>query len=459
MPSLKTIIWKAVRNLLVTVVILSSIGAGVIFFTPWKDIVAEKIAQILSSKGLTNPTLSVASLGWEQVHLENLKFGDDDNLIIIPELTANYTAQELWSGKLRELSISDITLTLRETQGKWVLEGLPKAEKETKEQEIDYSAVKTIPFETIKLPKASLNIIGSQISGTIPFSLQWNALTKPNIAIIANGISIEKNTTKAFGNFFAELSLDENGKSWSGKWGAKEINILQKGQNIPRIAGAGTLKLDTKNLSMEGALNGQDKAFTSNFVLNVPLLKAENTKLTLRNFAMPWSDGKLSTSNVNIPLGSKKQLKLDLSISKASLSTIMQNFTGEKVSATGSISGKIPVTIEADGKISVGKGTLSADTNGVLSMPPDTIPGEGPQIDMTRQILEAFNYKLLSLTTQDQGKEGLVIFVALEGNNPKVQEGRPVKLNIRLTGDLLDFITSSAIVFSDPQSLIQQETK
>ncbi|MCB1681467.1 MAG: YdbH domain-containing protein, partial [Alphaproteobacteria bacterium] len=61
--------------------------------------------------------------------------------------------------------------------------------------------------------------------------------------------------------------------------------------------------------------------------------------------------------------------------------------------------------------------------------------------------------------TEQDGKKGLAIILRIEGNNPKVENGRPVILNIRLTGDLLDFITSSAIVFTSPQTLIQQGNK
>ena len=45
--------------------------------------------------------------------------------------------------------------------------------------------------------------------------------------------------------------------------------------------------------------------------------------------------------------------------------------------------------------------------------------------------------------------------MTLQGNNPKVYKGKPVKLNVHLTGDILDVVRQSMLT-SNPTKLLQQ---
>ena len=161
---------------------------------------------------------------------------------------------------------------------------------------------------------------------------------------------------------------------------------------------------DEQTLTVDGKIGGENKAYKGTFRYTFPFATPEKAALTLTDFSMPWQEGTLSTKNMNIPLSGNKPYTLDLKISKASIPKLMQEFTGEYVKGTGTISGSFPLKIGQDGKITVGKGTLIADEPGQLSMPPEAIPGEGAQMQLTRDILQQFNYKLLSLTTEQDKK-------------------------------------------------------
>ena len=92
-------------------------------------------------------------------------------------------------------------------------------------------------------------------------------------------------------------------------------------------------------------------------------------------------------------------------------------------------------------------------------MPPDVIPGGGQQIEMTRNILKNFNYNQLQVDISEEGADRIAILLALKGSNPKVQNGRAVHLNVRLGGDVLEFIRSNVIMITQPETLFRQEKK
>ena len=92
-------------------------------------------------------------------------------------------------------------------------------------------------------------------------------------------------------------------------------------------------------------------------------------------------------------------------------------------------------------------------------MPPDVIPGGGQQIEMTRNILKNFNYNQLQVDISEEGADRIAILLALKGSNPNVQNGRAVHLNVRLGGDVLEFIRSNVIMITQSQSLFRQEKK
>ena len=78
---------------------------------------------------------------------------------------------------------------------------------------------------------------------------------------------------------------------------------------------------------------------------------------------------------------------------------------------------------------------------------------------MTRNILKNFNYNQLQVDISEEGADRIAILLALKGSNPNVQNGRAVHLNVRLGGDVLEFIRSNVIMITQSQSLFRQEKK
>lgn len=172
--------------------------------------------------------------------------------------------------------------------------------------------------------------------------------------------------------------------------------------------------------------------------------------------ALSWKGGELTAKDVKVSPTGDPAAKFNVRIQHVSVDELLQALTGNRVSATGTVSGTLPVTVSADGALSFGKGTLKTDAPGTLSMPPDAIPGENAQVDVVRQILKNFHYNGLSVEIRNNGGNHISALIALQGNNPDMYDGRPVNLNVSLAGDVLDYIRQNVLLITDPQSFINQ---
>lgn len=438
-------------------------GAAIVV-APWKSFLADYIAKELQAGGLPNATFTFNALGWQQAQIKNLSFGDNEDPLTVPEVTVQYDFEQVQNGKLQSLTLSGLKLVLQKTDAGWSIKGWPKKSGEDTKKFVppltpDYK--KTVPADLIMIQNGTLSVNAPTWNLSLPLAGRWQKTGEPEITLEQTEFLFEAKGIKISGQLEGTAGLKPETKKWEGAWSLKSLTIWQEDaqQEIPPAELSGTLTADGQTLNVSGNISGESKAYKGAFRYTFPFDSPEKAALTMTDFSMPWQDGTLSTKNMNIPLSGNKPYTLDLKVSKASIPKLMQEFTGEYVKGTGTISGSFPLKIGQDGKITIGKGTLSADAPGQLSMPPEAIPGDGAQMQLTRDILQQFDYKLLSLTTEQEGKDGLAMLVRIEGNNPKVENGRPVILNIRLTGDLLDFITSSAIVLTSPQTLLKQGTK
>ena len=71
--------------------------------------------------------------------------------------------------------------------------------------------------------------------------------------------------------------------------------------------------------------------------------------------------------------------------------------------------------------------------------------------------MKNLHYTVLSIGMDSDKNHKLSAVLAVEGNNPDVANGRPVKLNVHLNGDLLDFIQQSLMSLIDPHMFIKQD--
>lgn len=434
--------------------------AAIFLLSPWNLVIAHLIKEKIESFGLSQVNLSVKAINLRHIELQNLRFGADNTPLEISRLIANYSLDDLKSMRVQDIEVEGATLTLRQTQSGWTLDGLPESnsnEEQASTLPVTKEFLENLPFSRISLRDSILKIDALNGTLTLPLNITFQTGNQPALTLEPTTIKAHSGGLRLTGTPQAQMTFDAGKEAWSGAWEVENLEIIQSGDPLPKAEISGTLTADKQKLIIRGKAKCENKICQGGFTYNYTFAEPQKASLVMDDFSMPWHEGTVSTAKVIVPLAGGQDYRFTLSIHKASIATLMQDITGENVKATGTISGKIPVTIKPDGTFSIGKGSLMADGPGILSMPGQVIPGEGQQMELTRDILEKFNYNLLSLTT-DKDKNGrFFILAALEGNNPKVQDGRAVKLNIKLSGDVLDFISSSVIVFTNPQALLNKE--
>src|SRR5690606_41644310 len=108
-------------------------------------------------------------------------------------------------------------------------------------------------------------------------------------------------------------------------------------------------------------------------------------------------------------INSTQPTTIPVQVDQVSLNALLQQAVGADASATGTVSGQIPLVISRDGRITLQNGSLRTSDKGLLSLPSTVIPGDHPQVDMVREILKQFHYDDISLTMRSEerrvGKE------------------------------------------------------
>ena len=150
-------------------------------------------------------------------------------------------------------------------------------------------------------------------------------------------------------------------------------------------------------------------------------------------------------------------IHLVLHLQDASLGGILQGATAGRATATGLVSGNLPVTIEANGQVVVEEGNLTAYQGGVITLSPEVIPGDNEQVALVREVMKGFHYNTFLMSLASGKDKKLSILLSLGGNNPDVYNGQEIKLNVQLSGDLLDLLQQSILPLADPKQLLKDE--
>lgn len=438
--------------------------AGLVFvFFPWKEAIANKLQTVLESRGFQNVNLTLSDLGLYGATLDNITLGNKDFPLSLKNISIDYSPFELWDGNLEALTVSVVSLEIKKNDGRWVVQGFD-GERETPSAGLKFPAnqddIARLPVNHLIVDDSELNILSEKWKVSAPVKLEWQKTPTPEIFLRSENLRLDAgNLSATAGQGNGEAKLSSQGSGWEGVWNLRDVQFTGGPAALPMMNGAGTLIADADIILLDGEIKSADSQYKASFKLDSKYTAPQKTVLTLREASMPWRGGKLAVDNVTISLTNREPLRFILKVQQVSIGQLMEAMTGKRVSATGLVSGDLPLVIGKDGSIALGEGTLRAAGPGVISMPPDIIPGDNEQVAMTREILKNFHYNGLSVALSSNDANGLSLLVALEGNNPDVYEGRPVKLNVRLAGDVLDFVRQNVMFMRDPKTLLKQGEK
>lgn len=441
-------------------IVAISIAAIVV---PWKILVQEKIKTLLAENGFADASLSLSHIGLETMQIETLRLAKDAPALF-DKLILHFSPADLISGHVRELNFTGLNLDLQQTPAGWAINSAllksDNAAPSPAKLVIPVSDVElaNFPLDSVALKDSTIRAGTDSWKLEAPIIIQFNKLpdniieaTLPTIAVVASGATINAE------NLRAKLTLDKSAMLWKGNWETDAVTIKGQDSLLPSLKGSGTIQISADTIVMDGSFNSADKTAHASFHLNYPLTAPEKAQCRLITAVLPWNKGVISVKNAVIPLSGKDEFKMTLNVEHIPVNTLMTMLTGKETIATGVVSGSIPLTIKPDGQIAVGQGKLQTEQPGIITLSPETIPGDNEQIALVRDIMKNLHYNILSIAVDGDANKKLSVLLAVEGNNPDVAQGRPVKLNVHLTGDLLNFIQQSLLSLLDPKMFLKQD--
>ncbi len=180
-------------------------------------------------------------------------------------------------------------------------------------------------------------------------------------------------------------------------------------------------------------------------------------RLQILDLSLRSKDGEITTQNVEFDLFRPAETSFVLTVRNVPLDFIMRLLTSDKAKATGKVSGRFPLTLHRDKSLTIDNGLLRTDNPGTLVVAPSAIPGDNDQVELVRAALGNFHYQEFSLEADSGKDKKLSMLLQLRGNNPDVYNGREIKLNVRLQGDLLETVQQSVLSISDPKRFLEQK--
>lgn len=433
-------------------------------FLPYRAWLENRLGDILEAKGFENVALTISSVGLNSASLENVSIGGE-NKLNVKNIVLAYSPRDLWNGYLRDLTIAGVAIDIKQEDDRWVVSGLEGLNSAPESNVSGALAVPVtseqldrIPFERIKLEDSLVNIIFGNGKLSLPLDLSWQKSPQSQFSYEGKDLAFKFGALDVTSEaLILDASIHENNSEWMGSWELQTIKVQGTSIHIPVMRGSGTLSLGQAQTDIKGKLRSEDKLWQVDFAVNYNFSASEKSNLTILQAGMPWKEGRIDLRNVKIPLLGKAPIKMTLQIEKVSVQELMESLTGDRIAATGKVSGSLPLIIARDGKITVLPGNLKSVGPGTISMPPDVIPGNNEQVALVRQILEDLNYTGLSISLKNDETGRLGIMMSFEGNNPDVYNGRPVKLNVNLTGDVIEFIQQNMLLLTNPEQFIEQE--
>lgn len=175
----------------------------------------------------------------------------------------------------------------------------------------------------------------------------------------------------------------------------------------------------------------------NNGALNLSL--DDKNILTQNKAEFDMAKGRITASPFAMPLDTLNTA-VTLNVSALDLPTLFGAASVEGLSATGTLSGILPIRIQ-DGVGYLENGVLTTDKPGLLTYSADKLPpflldstiAKG--VDL-QAVLTSFEYEQLKMTLDGDLSKNQKIALQLKGKNPMFYNGRPVNFNLNVEGPL-----------------------
>ncbi|NCC02676.1 MAG: hypothetical protein EOM37_01305 [Proteobacteria bacterium] len=452
---LKRFSWRFYLVIILAIAILGY------FAVPWRPVIQNKIKSVLASHGLQEASFTINDIGFKSALIENIKLGPD-NPLSLSKARLYYSLPELMTGKLKSLELEGLDLKIRQDNGIWKIGGIEGWQASSSSDRpfllpVSANALQALPVQAFRVEGGRFQADSDNLHMKALFSLSWSNGTQAVLSVKSEGISFKSGSVSGItGAASLEAKANPQTSRWEGNWTLPSVKLTGIKDNLPLLDGTGTVMAYADRIESRGSFASKEKAYHLSFAMTSDLVSPTNSKQTILETSMPWMQGSLMAKEINIPLGGGKPLHVDLNLQKVSIAALLQYLTGQDAVATGTVSGTLPISLSEKGALSVQDVALQSNEPGTIKMPPESIPGDNPQVAFVREVLGDFYYSNLLAKIENTQDKKLSVILIVEGKNPNVQGGRPVKINVHLKGDLLAFIEQNLLWLYDPIKLMER---
>jgi len=167
----------------------------------------------------------------------------------------------------------------------------------------------------------------------------------------------------------------------------------------------------------------------------------EGGELALDKVSAEFAGGLMSASDLLIPLQGDGEVAIALDVRGVDATRMAELVNLEGLSATGTLSGTVPLLWNPEQGLTVKQARLSADgTGGVIRYDPEGAPtalqDAGEEVSLMLQAIRNLVYRRFSVTADGRPGDPFEVKVNINGSNPDLYDGYPVDLNVTITGRL-----------------------
>lgn len=303
-------------------------------------------------------------------------------------------------------------------------------------------------LERIRLHGELSSTMRGTVSGSLPIAISRNGIAirharlfspgggtirqRPGSSASGNGTSFTGAARETLWSFRQPLLLVDRNESGS-------LTIGFSLDSLSRKQDGGALLLSAPKGSITMGAPGKKPA-----------------AITLSDFSAGLVDGTLSIDRVDYSPGSRSATTT-LRFSGISLQHLLDLQGTNRILATGTLRGRIPLIIEGDA-FRIPDGGMDAEQSGriVYASTPEERASAGTGMRFTYDALGNFLYSELTSSISMEPDGQSVITVSIRGHNPDFQEGRPVQLNLNIRQNLHDLFRSLSIASGIEQEISEK---
>ena len=420
------------------------------------DFIRLKIIDTLKAQNITVTSLEIQSIGLSQAVFNNIRLTGNSYLSIY-QLRIQYSIPGLIIGRLQLLEADGAQINIYKEADEFTIGGLESflsTENTDKKAGFytDTKFIKKLLPAKIKLKNFNISIKDQNTSLLFPLNISLDLDKMPKLSVQIPAIDMKVEPYQLItGKIVSDVVLDDN--KWQGIIAANSLNIKGLDYQWDPLDIKMNVILDETSLSLNATADNPQKTIYSNFDVHIPVVNPANGSMHINHVKFPVGEGLVSSSDIRFGFSMKEPISFSVNFLNLDLKDILDTASKGKIKGKGKISGSFPIVYNSDGSFIVKGGQAQEEGGGIISVSPEILSGDSKELTFARTAMENFHYTKIKISVSYKDNKEY-INLKIEGKNPEAKEGRAVKLNVSLTGDIFSIIQQSLIPLNDVKKLL-----